>query len=234
MANAAELMDASISPSVGVAIIVAFIALAGVLIGQAITLYNARAQRRDEQTKAVRTEVQGLMMAFFNFAEFARSTSEPRLEAEAADPYDDEWDRVAGTLAAAAANMGGRGKHRTRALELMDGLGLQAAAWQIGESLGPRPRVGYVQMGWAGFEIVAAWLRGERIPRHARRVAREARRMRLRVEAEYAARHVDDFGRHKPGVVRLALRRVRRGAVSRWRRWVRGPIRKAWAYLFAK
>jgi hypothetical protein len=51
-----------------------------------------------------------------------------------------------------------RGKHRDRALELMDGLGLQATAWREGESIGAWPSIGYVQMAWAGFEIVAAWL----------------------------------------------------------------------------
>ena len=225
--------DGAISPSVWVAILVAVIALVGVLVGQTITLYNARAQRRDEQTKSVREEVQGLMMVFFDFAEFARSTPAPRDMAEKADPYDGEWDRVAGPLAAAAANMAGRGKHRDRALELMDGLGLQATAWREGESIGAWPSIGYVQMAWAGFEIVAAWLRGERMPRHARRVARAARKMRAALDAEYRTRELSEDKKHKTGVLRYACLRARWWVRARWRKWVAKPLRASWDFLFA-
>lgn len=233
MHASAAATDAAIPPSVWVAILVAVIALVGVLVGQTITLYNARAQRRDEQTKSVREEVQGLMMVFFDFAEFARNTPAPRNMTEKAAPYDDEWDRVAGPLAAAAANMAGRGKHRDRALELIDGIGLQATAWRAGESIGAWPTVGYVQMAWAGFEIVAAWLRGERMPRHARRVARAARKMRAALEAEYRARELSERKTQKTGVLRYAWREVRRWVRAHWRKWVAKPLRACWDFLFA-
>lgn len=233
MRATAAATESAIPASVWVAIVVAVIALVGVLIGQAITLYNARAQRRDEQTKSVRAEVQRLMMVFFDFAEFARSTPSPQEMTEKADPYEVEWDRVAGPLAAAAANMAGRGKHRDRALELMDGLGLQARAWDMGESVGAMPNVGYVQMAWAGFEVVAAWLRGERIPRHARRVARAARKMRANVEGEHRSRELHESTDHKTGVLRHAWRKSRWWLRSQWRRWVATPLRRAWDFLFA-
>lgn len=233
MHTSATALDNGIPPSVWVAILVAVIALVGVLAGQVITLYNARAQRRDEQTKSVREEVQALMMVFFNFAEFARTTPAPRDMSHKADPYNDEWDRVAAPLAAAAANMAGRGKHRDRALELIDGLGLQAAAWREGESIGTLPRVGYIQMAWAGFEIIAAWLRHERVPRHARRLARAARRMRAALDAEYRARDLEEDGSHKTGVLRLAWRKSRWWIRARWRKWIAGPIKAGWRFLFA-
>lgn len=226
--------DGGIEASVWVAILVAVIALVGVLVGQAITLYNARAQRRNEQTKSVRDEVQVLMMVFFDFAEFARNTPSPRDMAAMADPYDEEWERVAGPLAAAAANMAGRGQHRDRALELMDGLGLQATAWREGESIGEWPRIGYVQMAWAGFEIVAAWLRGERIPRRARRVARAARRMRGALDAEFKARKRSEDTNHKAGVVRQAWRTTRWWVRARWRKWIAGPLKSSWDFFFAE
>jgi hypothetical protein len=216
-----------------IAILVAVIALVGVLVGQAIVLYNARAQRRGEQTKIVRDEVQVLMMVFFNFAEFARSTPAPSNAFEAADPYEEEWDRVATPLAAAAANMAGRGRHRDRALELMDGLGLQAHAYPEGESIGLDPRSGYVQMAWAGFEVVAAWLRGERIPRHSRRIARKARNMRARMEAEWQHRSRLEDENHKSGVVRRAWRKVRGGLRILWRKLIARPTKRVWAFLFA-
>lgn len=225
--------DTGIPPTVWVAILVAVIALAGVLVGQAITLYNARADRRNEQAKSVRDEVQRLMMVFFDFAEFARSTRAPRAMAQQADPYDEEWDRVAGPLAAAAANMAGRGKHRDRALELMDGLGLQATAWRDGLSIGARPSVGYVQMSWAGFEIVAAWLRGERMPGHARKVARAARRMRAALDAEYRARQLDEDETYRSGVLRRAWRRLRWRVRDMFKRWIAKPVRASWDFLFA-
>jgi len=233
MHASAATTDGAFPPSVWVAILVAVIALVGVLVGQAISLYNARARRRDEQTKSVRKEVQGLMMVFFDFAEFARSTPAPRSMTERADPYDEEWDRVAGPLAAAAANMAGRGKHRDRTLELMGGLGLQATAWREGESLGAWPRIGYVQMAWAGFEIVASWLRGERMPRHARRVARAARKMRAALDAEYRARELSEDKEHKTGLLRHAWRKARWWARARWRKWVAKPLRASWDFLFA-
>lgn len=225
--------DAVIPASVWVALLVAVIALFGVLVGQAINLHNARAQRRGEQTKSVREEVQVLMMVFFDFAEFARITPAPREMADKADPYDEEWDRVAGPLAAAAANMAGRGKHRDRALELMDGLGLQERAWREGESIGALPRIGYTQMAWAGFEIVAAWLRGERMPRHARRVARAARKMRAALEAEYRARELNEDKKHKTGVLRHAWRRGHWWVRARWRELIAKPLRATWDFLFA-
>lgn len=233
MQASAAAPDAGVPASVWVAILVAVIALAGVLIGQAITLYNARAQRRDEQAKSVRVEVQGLMMVFFDFAEFARVTTAPRDMAKKADPFDEEWDRVAGPLAAAAANMAGRGKHRDRVLELMDGLGLQRTAWREGESIGDWPKFGYVQMAWAGFEIVAAWLRGERMPRHARGVARAARKMRAALDAEFRSRERDADEKHTTGILRLAWRKARWWIRDHWRLWVTRPIRAVWAFLFA-
>ena len=225
--------DGGIPLSAVIAILVAVIALVGVLMGQAIVLYNARAQRRGEQTKVVRDQVQVLMMVFFNFAEFARSTPAPADPSDAADPYDEEWDRVATPLAAAAANMAGRGRHRDRALELMDGIGLQARAWPDGESIGRTPQVGYSQMAWAGFEVVAAWLRSERIPRHSRRVARDARKMRARMDAEYQHRDRYNDPGHKSGVVRRVWRKVRRGLRLLWRKLIVKPTKWVWAFLFA-
>lgn len=225
--------DGSVSTTAIVAIVVAVIALVGVLVGQAITLYNARAQRRDEQTKTVRDDVQDLMMAFFEFAEFARSTSAPGSGFDAADPYEKEWDDKAGPLAAIAAKMAGRGRHRDRVLDLMDGLGLQSRAWQEGESIGSRPQDGYMQMAWAGFEIVAAWLRGERMPRQARRVASLAKKMRATMFAEYRARDQSEDPNHSVGVVRQAWRTARWWLRSKWRRQIVGPVKKLWRYLFA-
>lgn len=225
--------EGGIPLSAVIAILVAVIALVGVLVGQAIVLYNARAQRRGEQTKVVRDEVQVLMMAFFNFAEFARSTPAPTNPFDAADPYDEEWDRVATPLAAAAANMAGRGRHRDRALELMDGISLQARAWPDGESIGRTAQIGYSQMAWAGFEVVAAWLRSERIPRHSRRVAREARRMRARLYAEYQHRDRSSAPGHRSGVVRRVWRKARRGLRFLWRWTVVKPAKRVWAFLFA-
>ncbi len=225
--------DGGIPLSAVVAILVAVIALVGVLVGQAIVLHNARAQRRGEQTKTVRDEVQGLMMVFFDFAEYARTTPAPRNLSEAADPYEEEWDRVATPLAAAAANMAGRGRHRDRALELMDGLGLQSRAWQDGESIGQTPRVGYIQMAWAGFEIVAAWLRNEPMPRHARRVARKAKKMRARIEAEYRARDLSETPGHKAGILRRAWRKSRWTIRGQLKRWIVRPAKWVWNFLFA-
>jgi hypothetical protein len=216
-----------------VAMAVAVIALLGVLVAQSITLYNERARRRDEQTKAVRDEVHEVMMAFFAFADFAQATRSVKKRDGACDVYDDEWNRVAGPLAAGAANMAGRGSHRDAALILMDGLGLQATAYRDGESIGDSPRVGYIQMSWAGFEVVAAWLRGERIPRHARHVARAARRMRSRLDAEYLYRERAMDERHRTGVVRLAFRKSRWKLTKAWNRWVVRPVEASWRFLFA-
>lgn len=60
--------------SATLAIVVAVIALLGVLVAQTITLINERAKRRDELTRAVRDEVQRLMMPFYDWVEFARHT----------------------------------------------------------------------------------------------------------------------------------------------------------------
>lgn len=226
-------MDSGIPLSAVIAILVAVIALVGVLVGQAITLYNARAQRRGEQTKTVRDQVQVLMMVFFDFAEFARSTPSPPELSDAADPYDEEWDRVATPLAAAAANMAGRGRHRDRALELMDGIGLQAHAWREGQSIGRFPRPGYIQMAWAGFEVVAAWLRSEPIPPHARRVARQARKMRDRMDAEYQHRKLHEAPGHKSGIVRRAWRKIRLALRILFRILIVTPTKKVWGFLFA-
>jgi hypothetical protein len=231
-ASAAE-VDTGIAPSVWVAIVVAVIALVGVLVGQAITLYNARAQRRNEQTKTVRDEVQKLMRVFFDFAEFAQSTYPGKKMAQQADLYDEEWGRVAGPLAAMAANMAGRGRHRDAALTLMDGLGRQATAYREGESIGDWPRVGYVQMAWAGFETVAAWLRGERIPLDSRRVVRAARRMRSTLDAEYRWRDLQQKKSHKTGVVRSAWRVSRFWVRGKWKAWFATPARSCWDFLLA-
>lgn len=225
--------DDGLPLSAVIAIVVAVIALVGVLVAQAIVLYNARAQRRGEQTKLVRDEVQALMMVFFSFAEFSRSTAAPTDPSEAADPYEEEWDRVATPLAAAAANMGGQGRHRDRALELMDGLGLQSRAYQAGESIGRDPRFGYVQMAWAGFQVVAAWLRGEQIPRHSRRVAHDARKMRARMEAEWQHRSRLEDENYRSGVVRRAWRKIRRRLDSLWERLFAKPMIQVWTFLFA-
>jgi len=217
-----------------VAIAVAVIALLGVLIAQGITLYNERARRRDEQTKTVRDEVHDVMMVFFDFAEFARVTWPGKKAYEdACEVYEEQWDKVAGPLAAGAANMAGRGRHRNAALTLMDGLGLQSRAYLDGESLGANPRIGYIQMSWAGFEVVAAWLRGEAIPRHARRVTRAARRMRSRWEAERAFRVLQEEKGHRVGVVRLAFRRARWRVKKASRRLIARPVAAAWKFLFA-
>jgi hypothetical protein len=188
VADADTLVDMETSTPTWLAIAVAVIALAGVLVAQSITLYNERSRRRDEQTRAVREDVHRVMMTFFDFAEFAHTSWPRKRLSEACDPYEEEWDRVAGPLAAGAANMAGRGNHRDAALTLMDGLRLQSTVYREGESIGQSPGVGYVQLSWAGFEVVAAWLRGEPIPRHARRVTRAARRMRARLDAEFAFR----------------------------------------------
>jgi hypothetical protein len=216
-----------------VAMAVPTFALVGVLIAQSITLFNERARRRDEQTRAVREEVQKVMMAFYTFAEFASQTQSVPGFGKECSPYEDEWDNVATGLAASAANMAGRrGKHRNAALELMDGLGVHSRAYYDGLSPWSNARHGYVQMAWAGFEVVAAWLRGERIPKHPRRVARMARRMRTSLEAEYADRARMESKR-KVGVARMFARRTRWRIRKLWRKVVSGPVQKAWAYLFA-
>jgi hypothetical protein len=146
VADADTLVDMETSPPTWLAIAVAVIALAGVLVAQSITLYNERSRRRDEQTRAVREDVHEVMMTFFDFADFARTNWPRKRLSEACDPYEEEWDRVAGPLAAGAANMAGRGNHRDAALTLMDGLGLQPTAYREGESIGQSPKVGYVQL----------------------------------------------------------------------------------------
>lgn len=216
-----------------VAIGVAVIALAGVLVAQSITLYNERSRRRDEQTKVVRKDVHRVMMAFFDFAEFARATRPGRGNEDICDPYEDQWSEVAGPLAAGAANMAGRGKHRDAALALMDGIALQENAYREGEHIGRSPQIGYIQMAWAGFEVVAAWLRGERIPRHARGVTRNARRMRARLEAERDYRVLAEAGGHRTGVVRLASRKALRWGKEIFKKGIAVPVAKAWRFLFA-
>ncbi|MDQ1084713.1 MULTISPECIES: hypothetical protein [Microbacterium] len=216
-----------------VAMAVPTFALVGVLIAQSITLFNERARRRDEQTRVVREEVQKVMMAFYGFAEYANSTEAEAGFGNECTPYEEQWDVVANGLAAGAANMaGGQGRHRTATLELMDGLGALSRADREGLSPWTVPRWGYAQMAWAGFETVAAWLRGERIPRHSRRVARMALQMRKDLDAEYAhrARIEADL---KTGVVRKFARELRWGVRNRWKKLVSGPAKKFWAYLFA-
>jgi hypothetical protein len=216
-----------------VAIAVAFVALLGVLISQFITLHNEQARRRAEQAATVRKDVQALMMVFFEFAEFSRSNYSPKRASQACDDFDEQWDNVSGPLAAMAANMAGRGRHRDAALTLMDGIGLQAGAYKKGESIGIVPRVGYVQMAWAGFEVVAAWLRGEGIPRHARGVVKSARVMRSHLEKEQLHREREEDPDYKSGVVRVAARRGRRWVVSHVNGKLLVPIGKLWRFLFA-
>lgn len=225
--------DVGLLDSATVAIIVAVIALVGVLVAQTITLFNERAKRRDEQTKVVRDKVQEVMMAFYDYAEFARAATPKASSQQPCEPYDVEWDRVSGLYAAGVAHMAGRGKHRDAALNLIDGIGLQARAFRYGEHVGADPRVGYIQMAWAGFEIVAAWLRGDRMPRHSRRVSRAAARMRARIDAEYRWEALQGTEGHKSGVVRIVAGRIRFWIRRRWRRWVSEPARKAWNFLFA-
>lgn len=128
---------------------------------------------------------------------------------------------------------GWAGKHRRAALALMDGLGLLSRAYQIGESAWESPRIGYIRMSWAGFEIIAAWLRGERIPRNPQRTARKAVRMRSRLEAEYAHRALNEDRAHKSGVLRRAFWVVCRW-VERWgRKLITKPLLRAWKFLLA-
>ena len=222
------------SPPEWFAIAVAVIALVGVLVAQIITLYNERVRRRDEQTKSVREDVHEVMMVFFEFAEFAASPrSITRIENEC-DAYHDRWAEVAGPLTAKVANMAGRGKHRNVALSLMDGIAIQAFAYREGESVGKNARAGYVQMAWAGFEVVAAWLRSESVPRHSRGVARDARRMRERLDDEYGWRTLIQNGSHRSGVLRHAFRKLRRAAKAAWKKRAADPVAKAWMFLFAK
>ncbi|QEE61173.1 hypothetical protein FVA74_05975 [Salinibacterium sp. dk2585] len=221
------------STPVWVAIVVAVIALLGVLIAQSIALYNERTRRRDEQTKLVREEVHAVMMTFFNFSAFAQTTWPGKRMDTVCEVYDEEWSKVAGPLAAGAANMAGRGRHRDAALTLMDGIGLQSTAYREGESIGQTPQIGYIQMSWAGFEIVAAWLRGEALPRHARRVTRSARRMRTRLDAEYASRRLTENEARPTGVVRFAFRKTRWWVKAQWKKWIARPALKVWNFLFA-
>lgn len=218
--------------SATLAIVVAVIALLGVLVAQTITLINERAKRRDELTRAVRDEVQRLMMAFYDWVEFARHTYPGKRIDTQCEPFEEQWATVSPALPATAARMAGRGRHRTVVLTLIDGITIQSTAYREGESIGSTPQAGYTQMGWAAFDTVAAWLRGERVPRHARRTAREAQRMRERLDAEYMWREREMDSNHKSGVVRVALRKSRWWLKARYRA-IAKPIRTGWDYLFA-
>ena len=198
-----------------VAIIVAVVALTGVLAGQSITLYNERARRRTEQTKLVREEVHAAMMSFFVFSSYAQDYYPKRDNQYDTDNLSEQWREAAESLAAQVANMGGRGHHRAAALDLMDGLGMQPVAWDMGEGIGTIPKYGYMRLSWEGFEVVGAWLRGERIPRRTRSLVRKVRKMRKRVFAEAAHRRRLEDGTHRSGLLRVAGRRVR-FTTKRW------------------
>lgn len=88
-----------------------------------------------------------------------------------------------------------------------------------------------MELSWAAFEAVTAWLRGERVPRLARRSARRARRMGRTVMKEYARRDREDRG-IKPGYVRLGLRRATRSTKSYVRTELVEPLRQDWRVLF--
>ncbi|WP_341578214.1 hypothetical protein [Microbacterium schleiferi] len=125
--------------SATLAIVVAVIALLGVLVAQTITLINERAKRRDELTRAVRDEVQGLMMAFYDWVEFARHTYPGKRIDTQCEPFEEQWATVSPALPATAARMAGRGRHRTIVLTLIDGITIQSTAYREGESIGSTP-----------------------------------------------------------------------------------------------
>ncbi|WP_314647567.1 hypothetical protein [uncultured Microbacterium sp.] len=233
LAAATDADDGAFLDSATVAIIVAVIALLGVVVTQAITLVNERAKRRDEQTRAVRVEIEKLMMVFFDWTDFARSVHPPKDWAKYCEPFEIEWERVSTPLVAIAAHMAGRGKHRGIVLALIDGISIQGTAFREGESVGSEPRVGYTQMGWAAFDTVAAWLRNERVPRHARHAARLAQLMRKRLDAEFNWRELHMKADHKSGVLRAAARSTINGARRFWRNNISKPLRAAWGFLFA-
>lgn len=216
-----------------VAIVVAVIALLGVLAGQIINMLSESRKRRDSQTAAVRTEVQTLMMAFYNWAEFARSTYTGKFDQKQVELFEEEWVKVSPPLAATAALMAGRGSHRDIVLVLIDGISIQSTALSEGENVGVNLRSGYVQMGWAAFDTVGAWLRGERVPRHARRTARQVRRMRKRLDEEYAWRERRADPGQKMGIIRYAWRQTRFWLRRQWMKIVAKPAKTAWDFLFA-
>jgi hypothetical protein len=216
-----------------VAIIVAVVALTGVLAGQSITLYNERARRKTEQTKLVREEVHAAMMSFFVFSSFAQDYYPKRNNQYDTDNLSEQWRKAADKLAAQVANMAGRGHHRATALDLMDGLGMQPLAWEMGEGIGTIPKYGYMRLSWEGFEVVGAWLRGERIPRRTRRLVRKVRRMRKRIFAESAHRRRLEDDTHRSGVLRVAGRRARVATKRLAIKIVVRPSVRMWTKLMA-
>lgn len=227
--------DAGGIDSATVAIVVAVIALVGVIAGQIVNVVSESRRRRDEQAKLVREQVQAVMMIFYDFAEFARSVTPGKPYQRRCEPYEEQWDRVSGPLAAGLAHMAGRGKHRDVALTLVDGISILPTGFREGEYVGDDPRDGYIQMAWGAFETVAAWLRHEIAPRRARRLARDAAKMRAALDSEFRwRRRQESENDHNSGVVRLAVRKIRWWLRRRWRRWIKEPLNKLWTFLFAE
>lgn len=230
---AADQNGSGVVDSATVAIIVAVIALVGVLAAQTITLFNERARRRDEKTKLVRDEIQKLMMDYYAFWQFASETWPGKRPEGWCEPYEKQWASVSAGFPAVAAQMAGRGKHRSILLDLQVGLTVQPAAYNMGESIGDHPRSGYLEMAWAAFETVAAWLRTERAPRSAKRAARKARKMRSAVDAEYRWRDHNESGEKTKK--RGLLRRWARGISTATKvsvRWIGIPFVAFGSYLF--
>ncbi|WP_407360535.1 hypothetical protein [Microbacterium sp. LBN7] len=221
--------------SATVAIVVAVIALVGVIAAQIVNVISESRRRRDEQAKLVREQVQAVMMIFYDYSEFARTVTPGKPYQHRCDPYEEQWDRVSGPLAAGLAHMAGHGKHRDVALTLVDGIGLQHIGFREGENVGDDPRAGYIQMAWHGFETVAAWLRHDRVPRQARRLARQAAKMRATLDAEFRWRDRQESGSsRKSGVIRSAARTSKFWLRRHWRDWIKEPAKKLWAFLFAE
>lgn len=218
--------------SATVAIIVAVIALLGVLVGQIINLVNESKKRRDGQTAAVRDKVHDLMMALHSYSDFVQETRVTGNPAGHCDPFDLQWRRVYPPLPALAAQMAGRGKHRMAVLELMDSIRLEPNLYHEGLNMNRDPRSDYRELSDAAFETVAAWLRGERVPRAAKRTLRRARKALESLDAEYAWRHRREDG-EKEGVIRFAVRRSLIWVRSFWKERVARPARATWGFFFA-
>ncbi|MGM7696802.1 hypothetical protein [Microbacterium sp. A84] len=220
-----------------VALAVAVIALLGVLAAQTITLFNESRRRRDELTKLVRDDGTKLMMEFYKFSEFATRNQAAKKSADSSwyEAHATQWDLVSPELPSLAARLAGRGKHRTVILSFIDGIRLIPTSHHLEVGLGQTERDDYREISWWAFETAAAWLRGERVPRHARRIARRLRKIERKVDAHYRREDAYKSDAKVPtGVVRKAYNKSMLKLRESIRSRVVEPVRKFWLYLFAE
>jgi hypothetical protein len=207
-------------------------ALVGVGFSQLITLFTDWRRRNSEHLKDARESAETLLKEFQEYRQFLRLPGGYDYEnpgvAEAV-----AWEGKSSTATGAAAMLTGKRGHRQVLRTFIDGLDAGEQLIGDGYGLGSNAHSHFYISSNMSFETIAAWLRYERVPRRARRLARQLRRDLYWYNLEQRSRYELERGREETqsGLVRQIWRKSVR--------WVRDDtaadrkhFKKAWGDLF--